>query len=344
MSLSNYGLNNQPAAYNQPSVANFGPKSSNGISFDIPYYAGAFVIKTANEWSAQASQRPNPTNLWNGLWMAGEVSCLFADTNVGKSILAVQIAEELSANEKVLYFDFELSDKQFQMRYTDTETGRTRRFNDNFIRVEWSPNYLMGDVEAMIEEIEKVVTYTGAKIVIIDNLTWLCNRYESGDAAGEFMQAIIGMKRVHDLSILVLAHTPKRIAGPLTQNTLAGSKRIANFMDSIFAMGVSRIDRPQGRYIKQIKVRSAAMTNGEDNVIVGRLVKTGDRLFFDAMGTDTERRVLDADTVEKDLAAEQRNQEIRRMLAEGMTYSQIAAELKISYSLISQAKRSLFES
>ena len=61
----------------------------------------------------------------------------------------------------------------------------------------------------------------------------------------------------------------------LTQNSLAGSKRIANFMDSIFAIGASKKDRPSSRYIKQIKVRSCEMTYGEDNVIEVRLVKEG---------------------------------------------------------------------
>ncbi len=56
---------------------------------------------------------------------------LFADTNTGKSILAVQIGNSIATGQhipgftfgtikqKVLYLDFELSDKQFENRYSN---------------------------------------------------------------------------------------------------------------------------------------------------------------------------------------------------------------------------------
>ena len=88
---------------------------------------GIFIAKTAKQWCEDAAKRPNPKSLWQNLWFADEVCCLFADTNVGKSILAVQIANEIAKNDKVLYFDFELTDKQFQRRYTNEETGRPPR-------------------------------------------------------------------------------------------------------------------------------------------------------------------------------------------------------------------------
>ncbi len=51
------------------------------------------------------------------LWHEGEVCCLFADSNLGKSIFAVQMADEIARDQNVLYVDCELSDKQFQLRY-----------------------------------------------------------------------------------------------------------------------------------------------------------------------------------------------------------------------------------
>ena len=94
--------------------------------------------------------------------------------------------------------------------------------------------------------------------------------------------------------MLVLAHTPKRNTNtPLTQNSLAGSKRIANFMDSIFAIGTSKKNRPSSRYIKQIKVRSTEMTYGDDNVIECDIVKDDDFLHFRVNGYGTEAENLD---------------------------------------------------
>src|SRR5574344_2657152 len=86
-------------------------------------FVGMLAIKTANRTIRDAARRPNPKDLFNGLWYEGEVCCLFADSNIGKSIFAVQMAAEIARTQKVLYVDCELSDKQFQLRYCDKTTG-----------------------------------------------------------------------------------------------------------------------------------------------------------------------------------------------------------------------------
>ena len=189
---------------------------------------GMFIVKTAYQTLEDAAQRPDPTPLWLTLWYEGEVCCLFADSNVGKSIYAVQIASEIAKSMKVLYFDFELSDKQFQLRYSD-ENGKLFRFPDNLLRLEIDPESL--DVtnfeEALITNIENAAVQTGAKVLIIDNLTWLCSAAEKGDVAGQLMMNLMKLKKKHGWSLLVLAHTPKRpLTSPITQNDLAGSKKL----------------------------------------------------------------------------------------------------------------------
>ena len=82
----------------------------------MPDSIGAMSIKTANRTILEASLLPMPRALWDSFWYEGELSCLFADSNVGKSILAVQIADRIARTDNVLYLDFELSEKQFQLR------------------------------------------------------------------------------------------------------------------------------------------------------------------------------------------------------------------------------------
>ena len=79
---------------------------------------------------------PTQKSLWLSLWHEGEVACLFADTNMGKSIYAIQIADHVSQSRPVLYFDFEMSDKQFQLRYTDANNGSIHSLPT--ISCEWS--------------------------------------------------------------------------------------------------------------------------------------------------------------------------------------------------------------
>ena len=89
------------------------------LAAEIPEQIGMFTVKTANRTIKEAALRPNPDALWLTLWYEGEVCCLFSDSNLGKSIYAVQIATSIADKQRVLYFDFELSDKQFQLRYSD---------------------------------------------------------------------------------------------------------------------------------------------------------------------------------------------------------------------------------
>lgn len=100
----------------------------------MPDSVGMMNIKTANQTILEASLLPTPRALWDSFWYEGELSCLFADSNVGKSILAVQIADRIARTDNVLYLDFELSEKQFQLRYTN-EHGELYTFPDKIYRV-----------------------------------------------------------------------------------------------------------------------------------------------------------------------------------------------------------------
>ena len=77
----------------------------------MPGSVGMMNIKTANQTILEASLLPTPRALWDSFWYEGELSCLFADSNVGKSIFAVQIADRIARTDNVLYLDFELSEK-----------------------------------------------------------------------------------------------------------------------------------------------------------------------------------------------------------------------------------------
>ena len=139
----------------------------------MPENIGVMSIKTANRTILEVSQLPTPRALWDSFWYEGELSCLFADSNVGKSILAVQIADRIARTDNVLYLDFELSEKQFQLRYTN-EHGELYTFPDKLYRVSIDCNQLLDAnfEEAIIGGIEQMAVQTDCKIFIIDNLTY----------------------------------------------------------------------------------------------------------------------------------------------------------------------------
>lgn len=162
----------------------------------MPDSVGIMNIKTANQIILEASLLPTPRALWDSFWYEGELSCLFADSNVGKSILAVQIADRIARTDNVLYLDFELSEKQFQLRYTN-EHGELYTFPDKLYRVSIDCNQLLDAnfEEAIIGGIEQMAVQTDCKIFIIDNLTYLCCAMEKGDAAGRLMIQLNNLKR-----------------------------------------------------------------------------------------------------------------------------------------------------
>ena len=296
---------------------------------------GIFTVKTANRTIREAALRPNPDALWLTLWYEGEVCCLFSDSNLGKSIYAVQIATSIAKKQKVLYFDFELSDKQFQLRYSD-EANNLNQFPDNLYRVEINRDSLdaVNFEEAVIGNIEQTAIKLGAKVLIIDNLTYLCVASEKGDAAGTLMLRLMALKRKYGLSMLILAHTPKRcLYHPITQNDLAGSKQLYNFFDSVFAIGKSA-KNSSVRYIKQLKVRYGNYTYDADNVIVCVIEKVGTFLQFVDIGYAVEKEHL-KEPSEKD--STQEKETIKRMVAEGKTYRVIASELGVTLGKVQRA-------
>ena len=294
---------------------------------------GMFTVKTANRTIADASLRPNPDPLYHELWYEGEVCCLFSDSNLGKSIYAVQMAEEIALTQNVLLVDCELSDKQFQMRYTDSDTGQLHPFPDGLFRAEINPMSL--DVkdyeEKILSHIQEAMLKLRCKVAIIDNLTYLCNNSDKGVDAGIFMMKLMNLKKQYGWSLLIIAHTPKRsLTSPITQNDLAGSKKLYNFFDSVFAIGKSAKDS-RLRYVKQLKVRAGEFRYDSDNVLVYEIDKTGGYVHFVFKEFASEYNHL-REPSEQDNNTQDQN--VKELLEKGKSYREIAGILGISKSMV----------
>ncbi len=297
---------------------------------------GLLNIKMANTWVEEAKSRPNPHTWFHGLIVSNENTVIFAASNVGKSILAVQIAEEIAKEKKVLYLDLELSDKQFQMRYTMGDT--VHHFPENFLRAEINPENLLNvDLEnGIIDSIEKAIM-TGVKVVIIDNITFACMNAERADVAGEFMKKVIFLKQKYQLTVVAIAHTPKQYyRKPLDQYDLAGSSKLINLFDAGIAMGCS-VKGKDLRYIKQVKTRSGPKLYGEDNVAVCELTTEGGWLHFKFLGCGTEREHL---FIQKSMFADEEIIEMVRPLVK-MKYplSRIEKETGLSHGTAARVRK-----
>jgi RecA-family ATPase len=307
-----------------------------------------FLIKPANEWIEEAKKRPIPKMLFSEFWFEEELCILFADTNLGKSILAVQIADSISngkpirnfkleaQKQKVLYFDFELSDKQFENRYSK-DFQNHYQWSPNFLRVEINSNADIPDKQNFDDylnlSLEQAVMKTGTKILIIDNLTYLKNETEKARNALPLMKQLKALKAKYNLSILALAHTPKRdLSKPITRNDLQGSKMLINFCDSSFTIGESHKDK-NARYLKQIKQRNTEQIFDSENVCLCQIDKPDNFLHFEFLDYSTEQEHLRRLT-EQD--RESNIEKVKELIQQGKPQRQISAELGISLGAVNK--------
>ena len=263
-------------------------------------------IRTGRQCLEDADSKLIPRMLFSEFWHEGELCILFADTNVGKSILAVQIANSISKGEKingfklesekqlVFYLDFELGDKQFQNRYS-SEYKFNYSFDDNFYRLIINSKYTnYEDFEKeLFLVLENELQKTGCKVIIVDNITYLKTQStETAKDALPLMRRLKELTNKFGLSMLIVAHTPKiDLSKPITSNYLAGSKHLSNFADSIFCIGISFQDNEK-RYLKQIKARATEKKYDAENVIICRMDKPFNFLGFQFLGYGDERNLL----------------------------------------------------
>jgi hypothetical protein len=287
-----------------------------------------FDVRSANAWLDYASKLPPPKPLYDQLWYEQETAFLFGGSNTGKSLLAVQMGIEIAKTKPIIYFDFEISPIQWYKRYQHFT------FPDNFYRVEFCQDVVV-DGKKLVDEIKLTAKDKGAKILIIDNLTWLLTASEKTIEAGNFMKEISTLKRSpHDFSILIIAHTPKRDeTRPVSINDMAGSMVLGNFIDTSFCIAKSSKEDSL-RYVKQLKVRSSELLYGFDNVKVLEIQHTdagylGFGEFGYARETDHLKRVADSDF-------NQKKAECLALLKEKKTYAHISETLGIAKGTISK--------
>jgi hypothetical protein len=310
-----------------------------------PNTRDAFIVKPAAQWLQADSRQQSYAKLFGDFWYQDELCILFADTNVGKSILAVQIGDALSRGvavgdmegggppQKVLYFDFELNARQFEKRYSSNFYG-IHQFSDDFYRIEFNPDAtgqkrFANYADYMNNAIENVLISTGARTLIMDNITCLRTGTDTAAGAIALMRNLQSIKNKYKLSMLVLAHTPKRNPmRPITRNDLQGSKMLINFADSAFAIGESQTT-PGMRYLKQIKQRSGQELYGASNVYLCKIAKPTKFLQMEFSGFDTEAAHLMAYTEQHRRATEQR---VMQLHSQGRSGRGIANELGLSFS------------
>ncbi len=311
--------------------------------------------RTAKQRLKDAEGQAEIKPLLGAIWQTGEVHILFADTGAGKSVWATQIADAISKGQsvmkvlpnengplRVLFYDFELSDKQFQKRYSDAD-GCGYEFSDNLFIDNIDFRQLIIDNpkenadDLIIQKIESDIIELQPQVLVIDNLTFLkAESTQDTSVAMSLVRKLNELKVNYQLSLLVLAHTPKVKAGtPISLNELGGSKHLSNFVDSASAIGKSSKESNL-RYIKQAKAsRSSQMVFDAQNVVACEMNLEDRFLGFEYLGLEHESEHLQTPSQEqRDSKKQEEYNLVQNLLSEGKSLREIETMTGISKSKV----------
>ena len=263
--------------------------------------------RPAKDWRRDDLGKPvkkrEAADLFGTLWREGELAVLAGGTGVGKSILAVQIAESIARgtrvepfrptvpqirnprsairNREILYFDLEHTADQFWQRYTVTDGRRSLKydFSSRNIRVGVRteidpPEAFRGNLtEYLFHSIEAKIRHSGIPLVIIDSLAHLA-------PTANRLTAVIRTLRLwcaqSNLSILVVANCREKVRSrrsEVSNSSLTDiHSSLSAYADSVFTLAPSTM-REDVRYIKQLKSTSTPITLDDRSVATFNLTR-----------------------------------------------------------------------
>lgn len=253
---------------------------------------------------SEMKQLIRPTvDLWNGLWNQGEMACLFGETNVGKTTLALQIANDLAKRGlDVHYYDFSNAVHSYKQRYDTPEAEICDNSSQNRVIINTlDPVFFNSsiDTKRILESLKKRFVLGRASVIIIDDITYLA-RTSDKSSVQHVLNTLRSWSQEFLVSILVVAHSRRKRYGQITTiDSLDGSFELAYAFESIFS--ISRANKFNAdnnhitHYIKQHKNRNGIITYDDMNVItttLGRDKDSGVMQFIDFTTGGNERQLL----------------------------------------------------
>ena len=299
----------------------------NELQVGDPVDGGGFHVERMNQCIDDAHQLPPLVSLYPDIVLEGDLSIIFGQSGIGKTIFAMQIARYIAeSGKRLLYVDCEMTPRQLGNRY------KTPNFPPTFLRAEMDREHPAEDV---LKGIEEVAVANYVEVVFIDNITALGQSLDRSADAGALMASLNTLKKKYNWTLVVLNHVPKMFSGnvPLSLSAMQGSAKINQLIDDAIGIAQSSIDSNLV-YVKQCKWRNGELTMGADHVAVYERCKDENgNLGFIGRGFGTEQEYL---SIENSNEREEMKARVRELSNKGMTQTAIAEQLGISQSKVSR--------
>lgn len=251
-----------------------------GREFESRPYPGQSMleVRPASHWIIKPREQMPRAELYGPMWREGDVSVLFGAKSVGKSLFAVQLAEDIATgsrsltqidpksprvrkgrspdttqDHKVLLVDLEHTAGQFTERYTNRSPlpgKRPYRTRFHFQRasigeVGQIPKCFKGRIhEYLLHSIADAIETSGAKVVIIDGITYMLRGRPTAHTMTSVLKSLKLFAQTNNVSILATAPT-------VEQASLSGSAEAVK--------RAGRIARPaRSRHVRELQLASLA--------------------------------------------------------------------------------------
>ena len=272
--LSNFDLSEDEiktavkSAYNnQNEFGKFKPSLPEKVVEKVtPSDNDGFHLKSIEELIIRRSTEPKIPYLWSGI-KVGSFGFIFGPSKAGKTTLCENLAFAIATGQEE-FFNKPLTEgakKVFFISLEEFWQNRTERnekqiehlnlpLNNNFYSIDENFPRLIDTIEdwyLLKNHIKKIK----AEVVFIDSLSRLYSgSIEDSSLAKELLFKLRELSSELKITLIIIHHTPKQVGRPLTIDSLAGSRMLAQEAD--FMIGVSKT--PDGsRYMKEVAFRYA---------------------------------------------------------------------------------------
>lgn len=287
-----------------------------------------------------------PIRLYGSLLWKGETLVVFSAPNQGKSLWVMDVAfrnaggssrnpgkDDCEETGPVEVIDCELSDTQFAHRYVSA-TDQLSNLPIN--RVSFTPS--TGDVAKELGNYikQRQADPNPPKLFIIDNVTALTGGCPSAAKVTQIMNELKALKVIYGLTLVIVAHTSKgKRNKPLTEDSLGGSRMLANFADAMVGIGCGKNENL--KYIKLVKARSCNKPSTVDVMEISDTPYVGLNYICEA----EESELLDGSFTLELNAPELEPQILKMYNEDGMSIDEIAANLSIPATAVASYIASL---
>ena len=242
-----------------------------GVRFgDKPEDLGGMRSFSPAQFTSTFVHMPEP--IIDDLFFKKDILGIAGGTNVGKSVISLQLATCLSMGvpflnfrvpkaRKVMHVQFELKDESFTQLLERT-AGRVLndypveagRFEKNFRILSDGQRDVFAD---KWEAIDNNLTFDPCEVLVVDNLyTSTDKNVSKNDDVMDLLRTMVNLKNKHKVAIVMVSHHKKMgEASPLDVSHMLGGSAYTNHLDGIVQLASSS-RMPGLKVMKITKVRS----------------------------------------------------------------------------------------